>query len=458
MIGSAARYIDRLKPSANGIVRDAATAAGVQRWLWRGTSLCLGIAAGILLTERDLTALLWSLALFAGVLAWAFRASRPADRGVMLAIAALALSARFAIAALVHALSPAYGGGFITGDDAAYFRLASHAAGYLRGDELDPAYGPPDWGGERYLFGAYVYIETLAFLVFGPNVLLVIFLNAAMAVGSSLIVYRIAAQRFAGGAAIAAGAIIAFYPSAMVWSSLNLKDALTVVVMVTALYSLTRLQVDLRLLWVLMSLALAEMLTGMRGYVAATVAGTVPVTTATLRLPAMRRASWVAIAGALAGAIVVQTVTAIGASGPDQLLALLEQTRHAMAVDARTAFVDPPESYRIIAPAEVPIALAHVLFAPFPWMARRLADFAVIPEMFLWYALLLGAAITVWRERTQWRASVPALSISLGLLAVFVLAEGNTGTLLRHRGMLVPLVTLFASPTLTSLLARFRRR
>jgi hypothetical protein len=444
--------------AANGIVDEARAAKSDSRWLWRGTAVFAGVAAGVLLAERDFVTLIWAVFLSGTILAAAVRASQAAGRAVLVPLAALALAMRFALAALTQALSPAYGGGFLTGDDAGYFRLASHAADYLRGAPVDPSYGPPDWGGERYLFGAYVYLETALFLVFGANVKILLFLNGLMGVATALLVSRLAGRLFGGRTAVTAATIVAFYPSVLLWSALNLKDALTVLTMVAAVYGLTRMQLERQLRWGLLSLLLAEALTGMRGYVAAVVAGTVPVVCATTAVAIRRRLAWIGVSGVITTAIIVQTVTAIGASGPDEVLSLLEQTRRAMAVGARTAFVDPSESFHVITPAEVPTAVGNVSLGPFPWSATRLADLAVIPQMLVWYLLLVCTVLTLWRERQRLRIFVPALTILLGLMAVFILAEGNSGTLLRHRDMLVPLIALHSSPTLTLILTRLYRR
>lgn len=113
----------------------------------------------------------------------------------------------------------------------------------------------------------------------------------------------------------------------------------------------------------------------------------------------------------------------------------------------------------------LPIGVAYVLGAPFPWAARTLSDVATIPDMLLWYVLailaVVGAAGLVRRQ--VWGAMMIMLA-ALGIGAVLALAEGNVGTLFRHRAMLIPLAcALAAEPTFDlwvwsrASLARFRR-
>lgn len=105
--------------------------------------------------------------------------------------------------------------------------------------------------------------------------------------------------------------------------------------------------------------------------------------------------------------------------------------------------------------AYLPRGLAFALGAPFPWALARPLDALTVPEMIYWYIAVVAAATTVWRERARWRELAPPVLFVVGTLAIFALAEGNYGTLFRHRGMVIPITTILAAPTL---LAVFERR
>lgn len=65
-------------------------------------------------------------------------------------------------------------------------------------------------------------------------------------------------------------------------------------------------------------------------------------------------------------------------------------------------------------------------------------------------AFLVAAVVTTWRERLRWRLLIAPAVTATALLTAFALAEGNTGTLVRHRGMVVPFVALLAGLTIGS--------
>jgi hypothetical protein len=94
----------------------------------------------------------------------------------------------------------------------------------------------------------------------------------------------------------------------------------------------------------------------------------------------------------------------------------------------------------------LPIGMLYVLTAPFPLAARTLAESAFLPEMLLWYSLLVFAGIGAWRVVTGREARlVLFMSTFIGIFLVLSLTEGNVGTLVRHRAMLVPYVVVLAA-------------
>jgi peptidoglycan/LPS O-acetylase OafA/YrhL len=64
--------------------------------------------------------------------------------------------------------------------------------------------------------------------------------------------------------------------------------------------------------------------------------------------------------------------------------------------------------------------------------------------MLVWYGLMVAAAIALWRWRRRWRVLAPIVLFVAGTLVIFALAEGNVGTLYRHRAMIIPFVILIA--------------
>jgi hypothetical protein len=86
----------------------------------------------------------------------------------------------------------------------------------------------------------------------------------------------------------------------------------------------------------------------------------------------------------------------------------------------------------------LPRGLVYMQAAPFPWDTPKLAQKLTIPDLLLWYACVPLAAVGVVLGRRRWRLMLVPLGYVLATAAALTLGEGNTGTLFRHRAMLIP--------------------
>lgn len=519
------------------------------------TGVCTGIASGFLITDGDLTVLAALVVCVAGaVVLSAFVVPRDSWRDV-LSLVAFATLLRAAVAVVLYdGLLAAGRGGFVTGDDAGYADLSWRLARILH---HDPA--PFNYGAESYLLGTFVYLETALFYVFGPKVLIVELINAAM--GGMLIafVYDIARRLFADvRAGIVAAILVAVYPSLVLWSALNLKDSLALLLIAMALWLVVIFQSSRK--WWLVPAAFLPLLLmeSLRNYIFVGLALVIPASVALAPGGTWRnRAVTNAFAFGLSGLFLVSHFTGVGSPLPSGLLGL-EAQRIAMGIGAKTSYVDDPvvtvqsgTTYvvttsaqlaspspgasptptprvivvapgtrlalvsgssaaspspgvffvrpgdvvvvggadatpaaidqrkslnigagtgtgQLVSPSDddplvgtlryLPRGVAYVLFAPFPWSVSRALDLLPVPEMLLWYLALVGAALTVISYRRSRRLLLPLVLFVGGTCLILALAEGNVGTLFRHRAMVIPFVLILASPWFACTLARMAPR
>jgi hypothetical protein len=107
----------------------------------------------------------------------------------------------------------------------------------------------------------------------------------------------------------------------------------------------------------------------------------------------------------------------------------------------------------------LPVGITYVIGAPNPLTARTLSDIATIPEMLMWYGAEFFAAwglILLMRARRYEIAY--GLLIVAGVGLVLSLFEGNAGTLLRHRAMMIPWVAVLAAAGGSDFWSRVRAR
>jgi len=301
--------------------------------------LGLGVAIGLLAGAQNWGALL-AVLLSTGALAAATRVLAPEDRRLVGLTIALAFVSRLALGAVIWFVSSSRGsGGFVTGDDIDYATMGWAVAQYLLGTPIHPYY-PPLWAGNDYLVGTYVYFETAIFLLFGRNVPVVLVVNAAIAAGTLVILYGLARELFGKSAARASTLMIAFVPSLVLWSSLNLKDAMALLLASAVLSLLNRFARGARVSLLVSMFLLLLPLEGMRKYLFVGLALVIPIAVAiTPRLRPGSRAAWAGSAFVLSGALLFIT----GYSGwvNPAALSSLEVIRSAMASGARTGFYEP---------------------------------------------------------------------------------------------------------------------
>ena len=405
--------------------------------------MCVGIAAGFLLTDGDVIGLaIASIGVAVAMAASYFIVPKEA-RAIVLPIVMFAVLIRIAAAVVLYdALVAAGRGGFVTGDDAGYANISARLARILHGETAPFVYAT-----EGYLLGTFVYLETAIFYLLGPKALFVELLNAAM--GGLLVTFAFdIARRLSGNAraGVIAGALVAVYPSLVLWSALNLKDSLALLLIAIVLWLLVVFQATPRL-WLVPVMFIALLpIDSLRTYIFMGLSLVIPVSVAVTPRPGRERTVMTALA---VGLSILFLATQSNPTGLGSL-ADLDAERNAMGFGANTSFGDQP----------FPIRAIYVLLAPFPWSPRRLLDLLRVPEMLLWYVALAGAFVVVARGSASWRRLAPLALFIVGTMTVFVLAEGNVGTLFRHRAMVVPFVLILAAPTLASALTvvvgRFR--
>lgn len=93
----------------------------------------------------------------------------------------------------------------------------------------------------------------------------------------------------------------------------------------------------------------------------------------------------------------------------------------------------------------LPVGLLALLVSPFPPLARTWGELLAAPEMLVWYATLALALIGVRQLGAQARARFAYGLIASAMIAtVLILFEGNLGTLVRHRAMVIPFAVALA--------------
>jgi hypothetical protein len=241
----------------------------------------------------------------------------------------------------------------------------------------------------------------------------------------------------------------AFWPSLLLWSVLNLKDVMVVVLIAATMFLAIRFGKRPGLVvagGLLVSFALME---NLRLYIFYAFGWLVPVAFFIInRAPWKRRlatglALWAAVALIMWGMNAGNQWLGLRYLTDKRLEALHGSA--SFGADTATTGIELTEKLNryeggwAIQMRNVPIVMPYVLWAPFPWKAARVRDLAVVPETLVWYGLqVLSIVALVVYGRARWREFFLPVVFAGGLVFVFSVIEGNVGTIYRHRVMLFP--------------------
>jgi hypothetical protein len=193
--------------------------------------LALGWIAGGTDDELPLAMVVAGLGALAGVIGIVTLA-REEDTRFLCAIFLLGIGIRCVIALVNHTLLPH---GFFAYDDGRYNEVGLQLAAYWRHEGPYPEYiAHSNQIGWFWLNGAITWLFGFVPRAGVPEL-------RAGAV-SALVVFAIARAHFDRRVAVRAAAFSMFFPSIVLWSSINLKDAATVLCIVMVLYQALSLQ------------------------------------------------------------------------------------------------------------------------------------------------------------------------------------------------------------------------
>jgi 4-amino-4-deoxy-L-arabinose transferase-like glycosyltransferase len=350
--------------------------------------------------------------------------------------------------------------GFLFEDDRAYHKVAYSLLEYWTGKE-----GAVEKS-EEYLLRLYTYMVAWLYMYVRwvtPGDLLELSKPAAGAIavmapklmncfiGAVTVAPMYALGRELGGNN--AGRLVAlgsaFWPSMVLWSVLNLKDAMVVALIATIMFCALRFARKPGLVVLVGLLVAFAMMENLRLYVFYAFGWLVPIAFFLInRAPWRRR---LATGVALWAAILV---IMLGMNQGNQWLGLryltdkrVEALYGSAEFGARNAESGIELGGRLnrfeggwaIQMRNIPIVMPYVLWAPFPWAGTRFRDLAVLPEAIGWYAVQILTIVTlVVYGRTRWREFFLPVVYAGGLVFVFSIIESNIGTIYRHRIMLFP--------------------
>jgi 4-amino-4-deoxy-L-arabinose transferase-like glycosyltransferase len=291
----------------------------------------------------------------------------------------------------------------------------------------------------------YFYLNAISFTLFGSVVPLKL-LNALLGALACRLAYLLAHGIFNAAVARRTAMFVAYLPSLVLWSALNIRDVWLVFLMLLISWKSRQLVTAYKHRVLLTLVGAIVAVTFFRQYLFFAV--TLPIV---LSLLLGRRASFGRqfLLALLLGVVVV----VLGAHGAAQEatkvmdLEALSRLRQGMTLGAASSIgQDVDISTPGKALAYLPIGLAYFFFSPFPWQITSPLKTLSIPEVLFIYwltpSIIRGVRYTL---RFRFRETMQTLLLAVFLTVSYALGSGNVGTLYRHRAQAIVFLLLFAA-------------
>jgi hypothetical protein len=347
-------------------------------------------------------------------------------------LTARALALRLAVAIAIHFTATA---DTFAPDQLTYHLGADEVAKYWAGETV----GTP-WPYHQAGRNGYYFLVAAQYFLVGAWPLVPKLVNAAAGALAVPWVVEIA-SRVTGDwpAALRAGRYVAYFPSLVLWSALNIRDVWVVLLILLIAREAMRLQEGVQIRSLLLLGAAILTIVQFRDYIFFAVAAPVLVSFVIRTRGNVARNAVIALIVASV-VVVADHVTGTGRSLQSIDLETLSEIRAGTAIggassfDAAADISTPTKALQFL-----PRGLAFFLLGPFPWAIANLRQAFTVPEMLFFYALLpsmIGGILFLVRNRL--RDSIMILLITAAVTLGYALGQANQGTAYRHRAQVLP--------------------
>jgi hypothetical protein len=426
----------------------------------RIASLAAATAAlGIAAWQGSWPSVLVGSLLFVG--GWALTATiwgtRERDFAVTLYMGGMGL--RLLVGAIAH-VALAGNDGFLFLDDRAYdeasWRMVQAWQGVYKGIPKS----------DNYLLVNYTYLVSMLYYVIGHELLAAKWINALVGALTAVLTFALALRLTQPVGAKFAGLAMAVFPSLVFWSALNLKDTWVTFLIVAIIFGTLKFSQTLSIITAVLTIVAFHSLENMRLYAFFALGWLMPITFFIVSDAPRRKkliyglSFTIAVIGVMA--LVNNESFGLRMLSPKRLEAV-GTNRVVVGERAETGLdfekIPKGQNVYLYHLENLPKGVMYVLGAPFPWTARRIKDFATVPEMLAWYGVFVLALVgIVTAFRRHWRQLLMSLIFTAILIAMLGAVEGNAGTIYRHRAMLMPTTFVAAGIGVTWLLSQFAAR
>jgi hypothetical protein len=291
----------------------------------------------------------------------------------------------------------------------------------------------------------YFYLNGVSYYLFDSAIPLLL-VNVLLGSLCCRYAFLLASALFGPGVARRTALLVAFLPSLVLWSALNIRDVWVIFLILVISWKTCEIVAGFSA-WALAEILLAmAVLNTLREYLFLVVA--LPPVVAILIGRRGHLARNFVFASLGAAGLVFMVQQGAGAHAfRSMTFERLAESRQGLTLEAASAFetdVDISTPGRAL--AFLPTGLAYFLFSPFPWQITSFLKVVSLPEVLFLYwltpSIVRGLRYTV---KHRFRQGLQVLLLTALLTVSYSLGSGNVGTLFRHRAQAIIFFLMFGA-------------
>ncbi|MFC1667377.1 hypothetical protein ACFL0P_05915 [Candidatus Omnitrophota bacterium] len=303
----------------------------------------------------------------------------------------------------------------------------------------------------------YCYFNGLIMhLAMGRNPVMLFFINCIFGALSILLIYFITLRLVGMKVARCASVLYCFWPSLILWSTQNLKEPMYAFMVLLLILSMLILIERFNVRYMLLAFLASYVLVTIRPPMALTVAVLFFIFYLIFMLKRKKNAHHL-LASLIFGLICFLILSSFSGFlwikefipswehlNTTFLLKNLTLARSVRAFGGSAILpqLEFTSLWKLL--FFIPVATLIVFFMPFPWQVGSAMQMMAFPEMLIWYALLpftVRGFIYAFKKDRQKTIIISTYVLTVAL--ILGIAEGNVGTLFRHRSTVISLCLIF---------------
>lgn len=329
---------------------------------------------------------------------------------------------------------------FLAPDSGGYFTGAMEVVGYYRGELQEFQVNP------NAFTHFYTILSASLYYFIDPEPFLPAIINCFLGGGVVYCVYYQGLELgYSRQKAFWGATLVGLWPSMMLWSCLNIRDAWMHFTLCLCVLLWTRV---LRTKRFTPPVFLCMVVSGVMIY-------QIRIYILPIMIIAMLVALYANRATYKRPALILMTCLLLVALQMDSYLgfSVLEILQQLQSIRAGFARADVGSSFAIGVTYNslfdvvlfLPTALVYFFFAPFPWTLTSALQSTTLVEVLVFYLLFIPI-VKGWNRsfREHFSAAVTPFMLMVFVAVAYSLAEGNVGTLYRHKAQILPMILVFA--------------